>query len=139
VAHWIVAAIAAAAILAALSARLGAIESHLLEHIDRQIHHLRKVTTMSAQDTVNALAAQIRRGTQEVLGKISELQTAVDAGQPVDLSELAAAAQVLDDIVADPIVVEEDEVEEVVEEDVEDDVVVEDPVVDPVVDEPVAD
>lgn len=126
--HWIPAALAAAVLAAGLSARIGSLENHLVEHIDRQINHLRKVITVSAQDTVNALAAQVRKGISEVTGKIAELQAAADAGQPVDLTELAAAAQALDDIVADAPVVEpepEPVVEDVVEvvEDVVEDVV----------------
>ena len=143
-ANWIAAAIAAAAMLAALSARLGAIESHLVEHIDRQINHLRKVINVSAQDVINAAVATVRKGTGEVLGKISELQAQIDAGCPVeelDLSELTAAAQALDDIVADEVVVEEPVEDEDEDEDESVDEPVEDPVVvveDQVVDEPVA-
>lgn len=81
--------------------RVGAAQADTVRLFDRQFNRLRRVMLMSAQDTVNAVVAQIRRGTGEVLDKIADLQAQVDAGEKVDLSELAAAAQALDDIVAD--------------------------------------
>lgn len=102
--HWLIAVAVVLAAALILAAHIGRLESHIVEHIDRQVNHLRKAIIVSAQDTVNAAVAQIRRGTQEVLGRIAELQEQVDAGTPVDdldLSELTAAAQALDDIVAD--------------------------------------
>lgn len=98
-----------------------------------RIHHaflsIESGFIMATQEAVNAIVAQVKKGTGEVVAKIAELQAQVDAGAPVDLSELAAAAQALDDIVADaPVVVVEDEPVEVVEDDdvVTEPVVVED-------------
>lgn len=87
-----------------LAAHLGRLEAHMVEHFDRQVNHLKGVIAMTAQDAVNAAVAQIRKGTSEVVAKIAGLQSQVDAGVPaeqLDLTELAAAAQALDDIVAD--------------------------------------
>lgn len=59
---------------------------------------------MTAQDTLNAAVAQIRKGTAEVVARIAGLQAQVDAGVPaeeLDFTDLNAAAQALDDIVAD--------------------------------------
>lgn len=98
---WLPAVIAVVLSALAVSAHIGRVEAHLVEHFDRQVKHLRGVIAMSSQDAVNAVVAQIRKGTAEVVGRIADLQAQVDAGQPVDLTELAAAAQALDDIVAD--------------------------------------
>lgn len=79
-------------------------ESHLVEHVDRQVKHLERFTMSAAQDALNAAVAQVRKGTQEVVAKIADLQAQVDAGVPseeLDLSGLAEAAQALDDIVPD--------------------------------------
>jgi hypothetical protein len=53
---------------------------------------------MGIQDDVNELTDQVKKGTQEVLDKIDELEA---ANPDVDLSGLKAAAQALDDVVAD--------------------------------------
>lgn len=53
---------------------------------------------MSAQDTVDALVAQLGKAKQEIVTKIAELEA---ANPGVDLSELTAIAQGLDDIVED--------------------------------------
>jgi predicted negative regulator of RcsB-dependent stress response len=63
-----------------------------------QTTHLQGVIAMSAQDSVNEITAQIKKGTGEVVGKIAELEA---ANPEVDFSELKAAAQALDDVVAD--------------------------------------
>ena len=86
-----------------LAAHLGRLEAHMVEHVDRQVNHLKGVIDMTAQDTLNAAVAQIRKGTSEVVAKIGDLQAQVDAGVPaeeLDFTELSAAAQALDDIVA---------------------------------------
>lgn len=86
------------------------IEAHAIEHIDRQTKHLERQIAMSAQDTINAAVATIKHGTSEVLAKIAELQAKVDAGVPseeLDLSELTAAAQALEDVVPDLAPVDE--------------------------------
>lgn len=74
---------------------------HLVEHLDRQTHRIQGVIKVSTQDAVNELTAVIKKGTSEVVAKITDLQEQVDAGEPVDLTELAAAAKALDDIVPD--------------------------------------
>lgn len=101
---WLPAVIAVLLSALALGHLIGRAEAHIVEHIDRQINHLRKVIAVTAQDTVNAAVAQIKKGTAEVLLRLSELQGQVDAGVPaeeLDLSALTEAAQALDDIVAD--------------------------------------
>lgn len=97
---------AGAALLAffVLGVRVSRSENHLVEHLDTRVHHLERFVMSAAQDAVNAVAATVRKGTAEVLGRIGELQSQIDAGVPaeeLDLSELTAAAQALDDIVPD--------------------------------------
>ena len=66
---------------------------------------------MSTQETVNAIAAQLRKAKDEIVAKIVDLNVQLeDAGvaDVVDTSELVAVAQALDDIVPDaPEVVED--------------------------------
>lgn len=101
--EWLLAAAALLSVFI-LAARIGSAEAHIVEHIDRQVNHLERFIMSTQQDAVNAVAAKIRKGTQEVLGRIADLQEQVDAGVPsedLDLSELTAAAEALDDIVPD--------------------------------------
>lgn len=59
---------------------------------------------MSAQETVNAVVAQLGKAKAELLEKIADLQLQLDdakVADVVDLSELVAVAQALDDIVPD--------------------------------------
>lgn len=56
---------------------------------------------MAAQDTVDQLTAQVLKSKEEVLGKISDLEAQVAAGETPDFTELKAAVQGVDDIVAD--------------------------------------
>lgn len=84
--------------------RINAFHDHIVEHINRMTHHLEGTIMSSQQDAVNAVTAQIKKGTSEVLGRIAALQEQVDSGVPaedLDLSGLTAAAQALDDIVVD--------------------------------------
>lgn len=108
--------------LFAMGLAAGAI-SLIAWRIHRAFTHIESGFIMATQEAVNAIVAQVKKGTGEVVAKIAELQQQVDAGAPVDLSELAAAAQALDDIVADApvVVVEDDDVvtEPVVVEDTE--------------------
>lgn len=56
---------------------------------------------MATQDTINALVAQLGKAKDEILTKIADLNMQVqDAGvaDKVDLSELTAAVQAIDDI-----------------------------------------
>lgn len=57
---------------------------------------------MSNQDRINAVAAQLNKAKNEVVGAIDELKAQVAAGETLDFTALDAAAQGLDDIVADP-------------------------------------
>lgn len=90
-----------------LAYRINALHSHLVEHVDRQVAHLEGAVMASQQEVINALAEQVRRGTAEVCQRIADLQGQIDAGVPaedLDLSELSAAAQALDNVVPDPVV-----------------------------------
>lgn len=70
---------------------------------------------MSLQDSVNAVVAQLNKARQEITvvkdgltAKLADVQSQLDAAgvsEKVDLSELQSAAQALDDIVPDPVVV----------------------------------
>lgn len=103
---WLAVAVVLVAALI-LAAHLGRLESHMVEHVDRQINHMKGFAMTTSQDAVNAVVAQVRKGTAEVVGKIAALQAQVDAGVPteqLDLTELSAAAQALDDIVPDAVV-----------------------------------
>ena len=80
---WLAAVAAVLLSALILSAHVRRVETHMVEHVDRQVNHLKGVIDMSGQDTVKAQ---------------------VDAGVPaeeLDFSELTAAAQALDDIVPD--------------------------------------
>lgn len=69
------------------------------------------------QDVVDALVVQLGKAKDEIVGKIADVEAQLAAAEvpveDVDLSALKAAAQALDDIVADapvevPVVVEEE-------------------------------
>lgn len=112
---WIIAALAALPGLVACF-RVEHMHSHLVEHIDRQVAHLRKVITVSTQDAINAVTAQLVKAQREIVSRIADVQAQLDAAgvtEQVDLSSLTAAAQALDDVVADaePVDVEADVVE----------------------------
>ena len=77
---------------------------HLVEHIDRVTHRIEGLITMSTQDTINAVVAQLGKAKDEILAQIADLNTQIaNAGvaEQVDTSALTAAAQALDDIVPD--------------------------------------
>jgi len=84
-------------------------------------HHLGKVTIMT-QESIDAAVLQIRKGTAEVRSLINDLQIQLaekELADVVDVTELVAAAQALDDIVPDPVEaepVEDDEAEVVVDD-----------------------
>lgn len=68
--------------------------------------------TMSVQDAVNAITAQLTKAQVEITSRIADVQAQLDAAgvaEQIDLSSLAAAAQALDDVVADVAVVAEPE------------------------------
>lgn len=64
----------------------------------------------AAQDTVDQLTAQVLKSKDEVLGKIADLEAQVAAGETPDFTELKAAVQGVDDVVADVVVPAEPEV-----------------------------
>lgn len=87
-----------------LAWRINSINSHLVEHIDRQTIHLQGVIAMSTQDTINAIVTQLAKAKAEIIGKLTELQTQIDNGVPaeqLDLGPLTDLAQALDDVVID--------------------------------------
>lgn len=87
-----------------LAYRLGTIHNHLVEHLDRQTAHLQGVIAMSQQGIVNRVVAQLSRAKEEIIGKLTELQTQIDNGVPaeeLDLGPLTDLAQALDDVVLD--------------------------------------
>ena len=102
-ASWLTAALATVFFIS-LHVRLNAIHDHLIEHLDRQTHHLEGIIMSAQQDAVNALTARLGVVRDELLSKIADLNVQIqDAGvaEVVDLSELTAAVQAIDDIVPD--------------------------------------
>lgn len=72
----------------------------------KNIERLITMTTEELAANINNAVTQLRKGTDEVLTKIKDLQTAVDANevpQPVvdAVAALTTASQTLDDIVPD--------------------------------------
>ena len=110
---WLPATVAVVLSAAVLAARVARLHSHNVEHFDRQVNHLERFIAMTAQDTVNAVVATLNKARQEIVGakdsleaRIADLQEQIEAGIPaeeLDLSELSAAAQALDDIVPDAV------------------------------------
>ncbi len=89
----------------AFAQRLTTIEAHLVEHIDRQAQSLKGVLMSSQQDVVNAITSQLVKAQGEIVKRIADVQAQLDAAgvaEQIDLSSLQAAAQALDDVVADP-------------------------------------
>lgn len=67
---------------------------------------------MSVQDAVNAITGTLRKAQAEIVAKISDVQAQLDAAgvaEDIDLTELTAAAQALDDVVPDAPVVADDQ------------------------------
>jgi hypothetical protein len=60
---------------------------------------------VSTQDSIDAIVVQLGKAKDEVVAKIADVQAQLDAAavpaEVVDLSALSAAAQALDDVVAD--------------------------------------
>jgi protein-disulfide isomerase len=94
----------------------------LVDHLDwrfhRQNRNLKGVIAVSAQDTVNAVVAQLRKVSVEVTSardaltaKVDALQAQIDAGVPIeelDLTALKDVAQSLDDLNPDAVDVDVD-------------------------------
>lgn len=98
----IVAVVLACAFIAA--AHVGRLESHLVEHLDRQVNTLKGFTMSNTQAAVDAVVAQLGKAKAEIVAKIADVQDQLDSverPEDVDLSALTAAAQSLDDIVPD--------------------------------------
>ena len=61
---------------------------------------------MTTQAQVDAVVAQLRKAKSEIVGKIADLQLQLDdngVADVIDLTELTAAAQALDDVVPDVV------------------------------------
>ena len=67
-----------------------------------------EVNRLSSADAIAGVVAQLGRAKDEILAKIAGLEVAAAAGEDLtaSLAELAAAAQALDDVVPDALVVE---------------------------------
>lgn len=88
---------------------LNGIHEHLVEHLDRQTHHIEGLINMATQDIINAVVAQLGKAKDELLTQIADLNAQIaDAGvaEQVDTTALTAVAQALDDIVPDAVVTE---------------------------------
>jgi uncharacterized protein YPO0396 len=107
--NWLSAVIAVVA-AGALGLYAGRVHRHIIEHIDRQVKHMERISMSDTQDAVNAVVAQLGKAKNEIVEKIADVQAQLDAAQvpteAVDLSALTEAAQALDDIVPDAPVVE---------------------------------
>lgn len=64
------------------------------------VHRIKKEIRMSAQETVDAVVAQLGKAKEEIVAKIAELEA---ANPGVDLSALTEIAQGLDDVVPDVV------------------------------------
>lgn len=100
------------ALLFALAAvvQVSGAHRHIVEHIDRQIHHVAGVIRMAVQDAINAIEAQLRKAQGELTGELASLRAQLEAAgvaEQVDLSGLAAVAEALDAIVPDPVPADE--------------------------------
>lgn len=88
----------------ALMTQLSNTHHHIVEHIDRTTRSLKQRIIMSTQELINEITTQLRKAAGEIQSKIADLNVQItDAGvaDQVDLTELTAAAQALDDIVPD--------------------------------------
>lgn len=79
-------------------------------HIRVAEQRTKELIMSAAQDTVDQLTAQVLKSKDEVLGKIADLEARVAAGETPDFTELKAAVQGVDDVVADVVVPAEPEV-----------------------------
>ena len=78
-------------------------------HIRVAEQRTKELIMSAAQDTVDQLTAQVLKSKDEVLGKIADLEARVAAGETPDFTELKAALQGVDDVVADVVVPAEPE------------------------------
>jgi predicted RNA polymerase sigma factor len=67
-------------------------------------HRWKEAIVSEVQDAVDAITAQISKGTGEVVAEIAALEAQVAAGVAPDFTALKAAAQALDDLNPDPVV-----------------------------------
>lgn len=54
------------------------------------------------QEKIDLLTTQLAKSKNEILAQIAALQEQIDNNEPIDLSELTAAVQGIDDINPDP-------------------------------------
>lgn len=90
----------------ALFTRITNVDDHIAEHINRMTHSIKGLITVSTQDTINAIVAQLGKAAQEIQAKIADLNVQIEnagVADQVNLDELTAAAQALDDIVPDAV------------------------------------
>lgn len=103
--HWTLPTLTVIAAWIGLSIQIARFHAHMVEHADRLTHHLAGVIRLATQDALNAITAQLRKAKDELTAKLADVQAQLDAAgvaEQVDLSELSAVAQALDDIVPDP-------------------------------------
>lgn len=74
------------------------------------VTRIKKEIRMSAQETVDAVVAQLGKVKAEIIGKIADLEAQVAAGEVPDFSALTEVVDSLDAIVPDPVVEPEPEV-----------------------------
>lgn len=63
---------------------------------------IKEVVVGAVQDAVDAVVAQLDKAKGEILSEIAKLEEQVANGEVPNLDALKAAAQSLDDVVADP-------------------------------------
>ena len=99
-----VAVLVAACVAAYLSARvlfaLRKVDRLNSERVNRLARIMRKELKVTAQETVDAIVAQLGKAKTEIVTKIAELEA---ANPGVDLSALTEIAQGLDDVVPDVV------------------------------------
>lgn len=82
--------------------------SYLLWFQAETIHKINRlgIAMSEVQDAVDAVTAQVSKGTAEVVAQVAALEAQAAAGVAPDLTALKAAAQALDDLNVDPAPVE---------------------------------
>lgn len=75
---------------------------YLLDNLNNRLKHTERHLMSELQDAVDAVAAQVSKGTAEVVAQVAALEAQIAAGVAPDLTALKAAAQALDDLNVDP-------------------------------------
>lgn len=94
------------ALTVGLFTRLSNLDDHIAEHVNRTTNSIKGLITVSTQDTINAIVAQLAKAASEIQAKIADLNVQIEnagVADQVNLDELTAAAQALDDIVPDVV------------------------------------